>query len=665
MRKVQITTPGIKKALRQYNYKQSIAEYMWNGFDAQASDVDLYVRANEIGTISEFAISDNGYGIPYEQLETKFMPFYESEKEIDPEAERNTSAVHGKNGVGRLTFFHFAEAAKWETVFQKGGKNYAYEIMIDARNLDSYSATKPQETSRFPGTTVTFGGIHAVVAQNFETDINEHLQREFGWFLELHFYKSVSITYNDRPLDYSLIIGEKENFPIQLNGTRFDVRYVRWNVSPNREYSRYYYIDSGDNEVSKETTTLNNKGDHFYHSIYIKSGYFDLFTLRQSDKQPSLIGYSKSDETFKNLMDEVNRFLRSKRRPFLHFYSEQVIAEFEKDNAFPKFNGNEWDSYRKQELENVIRELVQVEPKIFTRLNVEQKKTFAHLLNLIIDSGEKDRLFDVLDEIVNLEPVERQQLAALLKASRLSSVIKTIKLIEDRYRTISQLRDLVFMDELKADERHHVQKAVEKHYWIFGEQYHLVTAEEPKFEEALRRYIYLLRGVDEKTYIDHPDKYKEMDIFMVRQNMKDDTIHHVVVELKHPNVRLGEDEVSQVKKYFRVILNEDEFNGPNRFWEFYLVGNKFNGSGFIESELQNARQHGEKSLIFKHDRYKIYVKTWDELFAEFELKHKFLNDKLQIERQKLIEHHEYADDIVTSLATNSAIQPPQVVVPFK
>ena len=53
MGQVQITVPGIKKALSQYNYCQAIAEYIWNGFDARATSVELHYKANEIGHISE------------------------------------------------------------------------------------------------------------------------------------------------------------------------------------------------------------------------------------------------------------------------------------------------------------------------------------------------------------------------------------------------------------------------------------------------------------------------------------------------------------------------------------------------------------------------------------------------------------------------------------
>jgi hypothetical protein len=51
---------------------------------------------------------DNGYGIDFEKLTSKFNPFYESEKAIEISTPKHTSTMHGKNGVGRLTFFTFA-----------------------------------------------------------------------------------------------------------------------------------------------------------------------------------------------------------------------------------------------------------------------------------------------------------------------------------------------------------------------------------------------------------------------------------------------------------------------------------------------------------------------------------------------------------------------------
>ena len=40
-----------------------------------------------------------------------------------------------------------------------------------------------------------------------------------------------------------------------------------------------------------------------------------------------------------------------------------------------------------------------------------------------------------------------------------------------------RLRIIVLDHTIYANERDHVQKIVEQHYWLFGEQHHLVTAD--------------------------------------------------------------------------------------------------------------------------------------------------------------------------------------------
>ena len=47
----------------------------------------------------------------------------------------------------------------------------------------------------------------------------------------------------------------------------------------------------------------------------------------------------------------------------------------------------------------------------------------------------------------------------------------------------------MFNEELGAKEIPHLQDLIENHYWLFGEEYHLVTAAEPKFEEKLNDKI--------------------------------------------------------------------------------------------------------------------------------------------------------------------------------
>ena len=129
---IEIGTPGIRKALNKYSPMSAIAEFIWNGFDAGADLVDIQYDANELGYINALRIVDNGSGIDYSELGKKFKPFLHTNKVFDPdETHYGPSARHGKNGIGRLTFFKFAERAIGTTVYKvklDGFREYSIEI---------------------------------------------------------------------------------------------------------------------------------------------------------------------------------------------------------------------------------------------------------------------------------------------------------------------------------------------------------------------------------------------------------------------------------------------------------------------------------------------------------------------------------------------------------
>jgi Histidine kinase-, DNA gyrase B-, and HSP90-like ATPase len=662
MKTVQVKSAGIKRALKKYDYSSALAEYIWNAFDAKATEVNIEFSSTKLGAILSLKVIDNGDGICDAE---KFEPIFESDKVIDLEAPRQSSSLHGKNGFGRLTFFKFAESAKWETFFKEGEKFYSQSIEIQADQIDKYLASDKIEAKICKsGTIVSFDRVHTITIQNFETDIKEHLCREFSWFLELNIEKKLSIKLNGIKLAYkSLIVADEAIASIAIDNLQFEIKYIRWSQSLSREYSRYYLIDSTGQEKRTSTTTFNKKGDTFYHSVFVKSAFFDNPQLYVYET--ALFKESPEGKVYKEIFKFVDNLLREKRRIFIRTISDELINNFEKNGVFPKFGNQMWDQYRKSELENVIKDLFRVEPKIFSSLSKDQKKIFVRFLNVILEDGQRDKIFEIIDSVINLDSSDIEQLSASLKTSNLSNIIKTIQLLEDRYKVINQLKGLVFNRDLKANERDHLQKFIEHHYWIFGEEYTLITAEEPDFEEALRRYNYLLRGETAKKKITHPDKQKEMDIFMVRRLLKPGVqkIEHVVVELKHPLVNIGEKQLTQVKKYMNVILSQDEFNAPNMTWKFYLIGNDFDTSGDIEGEFENAKSHGESSLVYSVKNYKIYVKKWSEIFTEFDLKHDFLYKKLSLEREKVIVDLENTENILKSSGQSSAKQEGQIEIP--
>ena len=113
----------------------------------------------------------------------------------------------------------------------------------------------------------------------------------------------------------------------------------------------------------------------------------------------------------------------------------------------------------------------------------------------------------------------------------------------------------------------------------------------------------------------------------------------MVVELKHPVKTITKKELDQVKDYMSVISSDTRFNANNYRWKFYLIGKKYND--YISDEIENSKSNGEQDLVFwnKRNDYKIYVKKWSDVINDIELRHRFLDEKLNIEKERLYISH--------------------------
>ena len=184
---VEITSAGIRKILNKYTPERAIAEYVWNGFDAKATvvNIDFEIDNAELDTIKNIRITDNGTGICYEELPIKFKKFYESQKRIANE--NNTEFTRGKNGYGRFTFYKFARFANWETRYSKDAQIMSYDIRIDSDTLKDYTTTEPLVSDdTTTGTCVVFNEISSDISSLFITKtLIPYLKAEFAWFLEL------------------------------------------------------------------------------------------------------------------------------------------------------------------------------------------------------------------------------------------------------------------------------------------------------------------------------------------------------------------------------------------------------------------------------------------------------------------------------------------------
>ncbi len=649
---IELSSTGVRRMLNRYTPERAMAEYIWNGFDAKATivHVDFEIDSSELDTIASVTISDNGNGICLDELQYKFKPILESQKRLSSD---EGDLVRGKNGYGRLTFFKFATYAQWTTRYlHKNGKKYQYDIEISSDNLTKYTPSEQTEIQNAPGTSVKFTNIDTEISSKFiESKLKPFLRAEFAWFLELN--ASFQIVINGEVLDYQSIIEDRKAFPVNIQGIEFSCKYLRWNVKPNDEYSRFYFLNEAFDVRGTKTTLLNKKGDGFWHSIVVINNFFEdkiAECFNGKSISPSLFEDKDARGIFNDLISKLNDFLKKERRPFLRNQANKLLGSYYKDGVFPTFGDSIWEERRKEELEELVINLYEVEPRVFIKLNKEQQQIFLKLLNLIMDSNERGSLFKIIGEVVDLEPTDRDEFAKLLTTSRLKHIISTIKLIQDRILVIEDLKKLVFKHELEAGEVKNLQKFIENHYWIFGEEYRMICAEEVKFEEALNKYIYYLRGVSEKKFIQHPDKYKEMDLFLAGKEYRDGGPHNLVIEIKNPTTikKLTNKEYGQIEKYMDVILKQDCFNDNREQWDFYLIGQDY------DDIVARKVAKKETGLCSEGENYKLYVKKWSQIINDIERRHKYLLEKLKTERQELSKA-QTLEEVMTEMSNNSAI----------
>lgn len=649
-RKVNITNKSISNTVTK-DINKAICEYLWNGFDANASQLSIKYTKNAFN-ITSLEILDNGEGIDRSSLQETFGCFQDSQK---LHTYQWSSQVKGKKGKGRYSFNCFASKADWVTVYKDKESHYIrHKITIkkgDNQNYDdNEQETKPSSVKK-TGTTVSFSDIN-LPSDFFDSEVFlDYLKKEFAVFLFLNKAQFKEILINGEKLDYEDVIEDSDNKVIQIEGERttfyFNVTYIRWKEKMKENYSMYF-LDSSQTEKFERTTTFNNKDTKFHHSLYISSDYFNHF-VDDATGEKNLFGTdntSPKDKVFKTLVKKLKCFLEEKQKKYVAEVASKKLLEKYQSKGIIRQPQNDYDKILVEDLKKTISAMYEVQPKIFTNLQDDQAKTLVGVVELLLQTDKREDLISIMESVVKLSDDERHNLASVLKTTDLARITDTIRLIQNRIRTISALKVAV-KPENGMNEVDDLQKLVEQSFWIFGEEYNIVTQAEPDFNQALMEYLDKLYdtvpGISKSNYskdkIEHPDVNKEMDIFAFRQNIQSSTIDNIVVELKHPTVKLGEKELSQVKTYMNVIMRDSRFNASNMRWKFFLVGNDFDSSNYLHNEMRNAINWGKKNLVCHVDnngiQYEIFVIKWSELFADFEIRHNFLLKKLEMKRDEL------------------------------
>lgn len=647
-KKVQINNESIENIVKK-DYKEALVEYILNAFEANATEVSVTSVLNTLSGVDELRIADNGTGIDHATLSSTFESFLSSNK---PQLLKPISLGRNK-GRGRYSFISFAEFATWQTVYRDGDKLFSYTININAATKDYVDfpeeATDVTGKQLATGTNVILRGINTLSMESMElAQIEKTLLNAFASFLYLKRSKGYKITINGKVLDYTKFIDTElsEDSVLTIDGQLFDVYFIRWIDSIKSRYF-FYFLDSESREKYNKHTKFNNNAIEFCHSVYIESAYFDDFEPLNDSHAPEdqiLLGEAQGknqrSETFKKLLKSLNEFVESKLKAFVKKDADRLIEKIESEKGFPKFGSTAFDRERKEDLVNVVKEIYCVEPRIFKGLKWEQQKSILGFLSLLLSTDERENVVKIVEEITKLTSQERADLAAILQYTKLSNVIRTIKLVTDRLRVIAMLRELIYDNEAFATERDHIQKVVAENYWLFGEEFHLVSADD-NFEKALSEYLYIVDGNEEKRkyLINNPERLRRPDVFICQkraiENLDGSELEqNILVELKSPHIVLGKKVHRQIEDYMDLIIKEAKFNSQLRVWRFIAVCKSVDDD--IRNLYESFKVHNKRFLTRIAGNYEIYAMTWDDVFKSYELRYSFILKRLNVDQQALL-----------------------------
>ena len=651
------------------DYKEAICEYVWNGFEAHATEVNIDYSLNIASGVSELSISDNGDGIVYDDLSDTFGAFLTSQKNL-LSLKMKSKANKGK---GRFSFSAFATGAKWITTYKDSDsvEYKAYEIILENDKKEVLSYTEPKVSAiRKAGTKVEFDNIFSLTAENMAFEVLEPaLLKEFAWFLYLCKGRNLKININGKPIEYEKYINTEfsEKTITTIAGSRFEVTLIVWTEAIKEKFCCYFF-DSKDEVKSIETTSFNRNTVEFNHSVFVKSAFFDgqeNDCMEMESDQISLFTDEDDKKVYKELKKFIAKFIEKKIGNYMSQKADDAVRQMiEERKTFPEFPDDPYGKMQKQDLEKVTKEIYKIEPKIFYKLKPVQEKSLLGFLNLLLNSRERENVLTIVEQIVELTPEQRQDFSDMLRKTKLENVIDTIKFVQDRYKVIELLRTIVFDMTQYANERDHIQKIVQQHFWLFGEQFNLASADE-RMKNALEKYINFLYGVKdiEATLDEDAEQERRMDIFMcnvrdIEASFGTTMEENIIVELKAPKVILSKKVLRQIEDYMDFVRKQPNFNSEYRRWKFIAVCKEVDED--VKGRYKTFEDKGKIGLVIQVENYEVYALTWDDVFKSFELRHAPLLKRLNYDREKLakelmkeIENEEGRDKV--NALTNIAI----------
>ncbi|WP_326578750.1 ATP-binding protein [Streptomyces sp. NBC_00481] len=602
----------------------AVEELIWNSVDADAGYVVVTLERNDLGGVDRVRVQDDGSGMSAEHCEEYFRPIGASWKKRSQGSPVKKRALHGKNGRGRVRAFALGTRVRWTSVSDAFGGRQQLVIEADRRSMDEFDIGDPEPTDDPTGTLFeAFGGDEQL---NLLADerARSSLTTAFATYLEK--YPDVRIEYDGQDLDPAAEQSHVRDYvlpsPADRGGDPARLKVVEW----RRSVTRALFLCDGEG-MSRAQLKPGIQAPGFEFTAHLSwSGFDDV------DSEDLAFTEWASHGPLAEVLAAARDQLKAHFRARVDERRREQVADWRREGIYP------YADDAASEKERAERETFDaVATTVFRHLPRSQgtrRTTFALLRSVL--AHEPSDVLRIADDLFSLSKQEREELNRLLRRTTLSALIKASTAAANRIDFLAALEHLVFTPEAKrlVTERDELHRILDDQCWVFGEEYALHVSDR-SLNVVLAEHCRLLgRDAPAPEPVLHEDGRRGgVDLMLSRaaRHRKGER-HHLVVELKRPNVVLGVTEFGQINSYAEAEMSDDRFCEPAVTWDFWLVGNAMDRT-LRQMAHQMDRVPG---CAVSNPRFRIMVKTWGEIIEDCQERLRF--HSAQLEYQSSTEH---------------------------
>lgn len=608
---------------------RAVAELVWNGLDADASRVEVRLFRSELG-MTKIVVRDNGHGIPYRDAPRFFTHLGGSWKKPGGKTKTKGRMLHGYEGRGRFKVFALGNVADWHVTYRtEDGDLRAYDITVLADNLREIRITdeKPVDT----GTT----GVELEVSElhrEYRSLDSDNAVQEFAEIFALYLkdYRDVSIFHEGVKVDPDSAIATTSTYQLEDihdEDTRHPVELeiIEWRNATTR--SLYLCTEQGF-PLTKVTTRFHIGEFHF--TAYLKSSFI---TKLHGDAELDL---AEMNTLLNTCVEEARETIKAYFRDRAAERARTVVAEWKAENVYP-YEGEAASPL--EEVERKVFDILAVTASDympdFENTPAKKKAYDLRMLRTAIARTPED-LQIIMNEVLGLPKRKQRELAQLLQEASLSSIIGAAKIVADRLKFLAGLEQILFDPDMKKrlKERSQLHKILEDNTWLFGEEYNLSVSDKnlSVSDKGLTAVLEKHRKIlGDEIVIDRPVRHISqqrgiVDLMLSRalRRHRADELEHLIVELKRPQVKIGDKEVTQIEKYAISVAADERFRTVDGVkWTFWVISDDV-------GEYAGYRMD-EGGVVSSKNDYNIVVgiKTWGQIIEENKARLQFFQERLE------------------------------------